>query len=294
MRRLLVLLAALCLIGVASAQASRLWANKLAARRDARALVASVRLPSGATRLPARGPTVSSVGVSGHAKWASGESQKAVIAYIRSHPPAGAKLQSWGSNGGSPTVGTELMLLYTWPSVGLELYSRSLWISVDQLSRGRSRVFGTSQSDWIEPRSVSERVPNGVRVVDVTLRVGHAIGGTDHPVTTTHVFRRAADVSSLIAMVDALPTVQRGDEEIGCPAMLAGPASPLLTLTFRAGRARPALARAQVNVYPGRNGASGWNNCDPIQFWIGNTQQTALTSQAFVKQIAKLIGANIS
>ena len=68
---------------------------------------------------------------------------------------------------------------------------------------------------------------------------------------------------------------------------------PLLTMRFGSG-AGSTLARAQVSVYPGRQGASGWNSCDPIDFWIGGKAQQALTSQTFVKQIGKLIGADIS
>ena len=296
MRRLPALIAVLCLIGVAVAQASgqadtRLQANKVAARRDALALIASLRLPSGATRLPARSPTVSSVSVSGHAKWTSGESQTAVIAYIKSHAPAGAKLESWGSSSG--TAGTELTLIYTWPSVGVELYNRSLSISVGAPAHGGSEVFATSQSDWILPRPRSERVPSAARVVDVTLRIGGGPQGLRHPQTSTRVFTGASRVATIVGDLNSLPTVQPG-AVINCPAMIVGQDTPQLTLTFRAGRARPALARAQVNVYPGKHGASGWNSCDPIEFWIGSAQQTALTSQTFVMQIAKLIGANIS
>jgi hypothetical protein len=42
------------------------------------------------------------------------------------------------------------------------------------------------------------------------------------------------------------------------------------------------------------NGRSGWTGCDPIEFWVHGKTQKSLTSQTFVKQIARLIGANIS
>lgn len=317
MRRPLALIAVLGLIGVAIAQASaqasgqasaqatgqasaqadtRLQVNKAAAQRDARALLASLRLPSGATRQPARRPTVSSVGVSGHAKWTSGKSQQAVIAYIRGHVPAGATLESSGSSSG-PGIGTQLTLMYTWPSVGLELYNRSLSISVGAPAHGGSEVFATSQSDWIVPRPLSEHVPSGVHAVEVTLRSGGVSQTLRHPHTTTHVsthvFTRAAVVDSLVRWIDELPTVQPG-LIYACPLELVGLETPLLTVTFRSGPAGRELARAQVRVASDRNGASGWTSCDPIEFWIGKTQQTALTSHTFVKRIGKLIGANIS
>ncbi|HEX3803006.1 MAG TPA: hypothetical protein VHV75_09220 [Solirubrobacteraceae bacterium] len=151
----------------------------------------------------------------------------------------------------------------------------------------------TSQSDRIMPRPASEQVPSGVRVVDVKLRVGGGARGTKRPVTTTHVFTHAAIVDSVVASIDALPIVQPGQAYI-CPLEPAGPTRPLLTLTFRASAAAPARARAQVGVSPGHNGRSGWTGCDPIEFWIDGKTQKSLTSQTFVKQIARLIGANIS
>jgi hypothetical protein len=293
MKRALVAICVFLLTMTADAQAdTRLQTNKLAARHDAGALVASLRLPPGATRLPAGGTTVGSFSASGHAKWMSGESQKAVIAYIKSHEPAGAKLEGSGSSSG-PGIGTQLTLMYTWPSVGLELHNRSLSISVGVLAHGRSEVFATSQSYWMVPRPLSEQVPSGVRAVEVTLRIGGGPQGLRRPLTTTHVFTGAERVATIIGDLNSLPIVQPGIF-YSCPAMIVQPGRPLLTLTFRAGRARPALARAQVNVYPGKHGSSGWSPCDPIQFWIGTTQQTALTSQTFVQQIGQLIGANIS
>ena len=99
--------------------------------------------------------------------------------------------------------------------------------------------------------------------------------------------------AALVNAFTRLPIVQPG-ERYSCPLELVGIARPALTLQFRAGRARPALARAEVYVTAGKNGDAGWNECNPIQFWIGGKQQTSLTSQTFVKQIGKLIGANIS
>ncbi len=287
MKVLITLVTALFASLASAGHATQLPANKLAARQDAAALVASLRLPSGATRLAGKPADISSFGVSDQGKWTSGNAPKTVIAYIRSHPPAGGKLQSWGSGGDS------LTLWYDWPSVRQELYGRSLRIDVVTPPHGNSTIVATSQSDWIVPRPASERVPSGVSVVDVTLRVGGGTFGTTHPVTTRHVFTDTATVDSLVSRIDALTTVQPG-LIYGCPLELAGPARPLLTLVFRAGAAAPALARAEVGVHRGKDGGSGWTSCDPIDFWVDGRQQQPLTSQSFVRQIARLIGADIS
>lgn len=288
------MIATLCLVGVAVAQASgqavtRLQANKAAARHDARTLVASLRLPSGATRRPERPLTVSSVGFTGHAKWTIGESQQAVIAYVRHHQPAGARLESSGTSTG-PGISSQLTLMYDWPSLGMELYGRSLSISVGALADGGSEIVATSESYWTIPRPRSEQVPSGVRAVEVTLRLGSGSLGLRRPRTTTHVFTGAVTVATIVADLNSLPIVQPGIV-YSCTLELSN--GPRLTLRFT-GASGATLARVQVNVHPGKQGGSGWNACDPIQFWIGNKQQTALTSQSFVAKIARLIGANIS
>jgi hypothetical protein len=278
---------------------SQLQTNEQAAQRDARSLVARLRLPPGTQSgrtgtQPVSGPTPSSVGDAAHARWTSGEAPQTIIKYIRSHPPTGSSLESWGSGGNAHTGATDLTLMYTWPATQ-ELYNRSLSISVAPLPGSRSAIIATSQSDWMVPRPASEQVPSGTVVADVTLRLGHGSLGNSHVITTTHAFTKPATIRALVANIDALPTVQPG-LVYGCPLILAGPERPLLTLTFRAGDgpSSRALARAQVGVFPGKHGASGWTSCDPIDFWVDGKSQEPLTSQTFVTRIAKLIGVDIS
>lgn len=303
----LVLVAAVtaALVSVASGGESQLGANKVVARRDAQALVRLLRLPAGTTRTSSR-PTnrdssqlaspsaPSSVGDSAHGWWRSDEAPQSVVNFIRRHPPFGAKLQSQGSAGNVRNGGTsELTLMYSWPSLGEAAYNRSLSISVLYLPHGRAGIIATSQSYWILPRPAHERVPSSVRVVDVTLRLGHGPLGNEHPVTTTHALTRATTVRTVVANINALTTVQPG-LVYNCPAMIDEPGRPLLTLVFRAGPAGPALARAEVEVIPGHKGYAGWTPCSPIQFWVGGKAQKPLISRTFVAQIARLIGADIS
>jgi hypothetical protein len=111
-----------------------------------------------------------------------------------------------------------------------------------------------------------------------------------HQHSHTYRFTHAAKASSIVGAFDAMPVTQPS-VIFGCPVMIPG--MPVLTLRFVSG-AGTTLARAQVNVHVGSEGGSGSTTCDPIDFWIGTRRQTPLTSHTFVKQIAKLIGANIS
>jgi hypothetical protein len=142
------------------------------------------------------------------------------------------------------------------------------------------------QPNRLGAHPASERVPSGVRVVDVTLQVGRR-----------HSYYRlpSAATKPVVAVLNSLEIVQAGTVS-SCPMESADTARPLLTLYFRAGSgpAHPALARAQVYVVQGKHGYSGWTPCDPISFWIGNDRQTPLVSDTFVAEIARLTGANIS
>jgi hypothetical protein len=137
------------------------------------------------------------------------------------------------------------------------------------------------------------RVPGGVRVVDVTLRIGHGLLGNENVVARTHVFTGAATVQALITSVDALATVPKGSIW-NCPAAIAEPTRRQLVLSFKPGAARRAIARVEVDVSQGSEGDSGWTVCDGIEFSVGGKRQIVLVSHTFVRHIGKLIGSGIS
>jgi hypothetical protein len=137
------------------------------------------------------------------------------------------------------------------------------------------------------------RVPGGVRVVDVTLRIGHGQLANRNVVTSTHVFTGAATVQALITGVDALATVPKGSIW-NCPNAIAEPTTRRLTVSFKTGPARPTIARVEVDVSSGRTGDSGWTPCDGIEFSVGGKPQRVLISRTFVRHLGRLIGADIS
>lgn len=298
MRRALVVLCACCgcgalslgLVAGATGADSRLQANKSIARRDTRMLLDSLRLPSGSARTATRPPLpalvpprvtdVHSANLS--AWWTSSDTPAAVLAYVRAHPPVsrGYYSASWWDSGD----------ILMWEIDGAHLYSQQLRVAVATLANGQTGIMAQAQSVWMVPRPLSERLPAGVGSVAARLRIGSGLGGMKHQHTHVYLLTHSTTVAAIVNAFNAMPISQPGIA-YSCPAIFAG--MPRLTLRFLS-QGGATLARAQVNVYPGRHGASGWNSCDPIEFWIGTKSQTPLTSHAFVKRIAKLTGADFS
>ena len=304
MRRTLPVIAAavLAIAGVAAAQPeTQLQTNKAAAQRDARKLLSLVRLPKDMRRSAARprvgGMLVGERSANGpyyagdQAYWTTEADPQAIMAYIKAHKPAGSTIETSGS---STAPETSLDVMFIWPALGVRVYGRTMWVSVVSAPGSPSAVVAQSQSGWMVPRASAERVPTSVRSVAITLRLGSGLAGTNgHMHISTYVVWRRVRVAALVNAFNRLPIVQPGTMP-SCTLEVGGNDRPALTLQFRAGQAGPALARARVYVIPGKNGDAGWNMCNPIQFWIGSKQQTSLTSQTFVRQIGRLIGANIS
>jgi hypothetical protein len=319
MKRALVLTAAALLIVAVGAQAAtQLQTNKLTARRDARQLLRRLRMPKHLSRigsaprwaiqaagLPLAGEiSAADVSAADETWWTTTASPQAIIDFVKAHPPAGAADDGTGTEQNSQTGVNSLNVEFSWPPGGVQLYDRTLTVTVVAPPHGDSVVVAQSQSAWIVPRPASELVPGGTRVVDARLRIGHGLGGSRHMRTSTYVVRRPARVTAIVRQFNALQTVQAGSVMAGsvmagsvmagCTLML--PDRPYLTLTFRAGRGpgHPVLAHAEVFVSPGSKGASGRNSCDPIVFWIGRREEPMLTSPTFVRWIGRLTGANIS
>ncbi len=286
-----------------SPPASQLQRNEQAARLDARAALASLRLPAGVRRIAGEprfarplfgaGPTSNAYNASDESWWTTAANPTAIIAYVREHRPAGASIIGSGSGSDPAAALTALELQLSWPPVGQEVYNRTLTLTVITPGHGDSAIVAQSEASWIVPRAPSERVPAGVHEIAISLRIGTGPFGERHMHTRTQLVRRPSTVARVVRELDSLPITQPGGV-LSCPALVGGDQRPKLTLQFRAGPAGPALARAAVFVMRGRERGSGWNACDPIEFWVAGRAQTPLTSRTFVHQIGGLIGADIS
>lgn len=293
-----------------SSPAARLRANEAAARRDVVQHLRSLRLPSDVTSISTEprfarsftsdaGPG-SRYDAHDMAMWSTAASPETIIAYVRAHAPAEATADpGTGSGGDSRTGVSSLDVQFSWPDVGQELLNRTLTVTVVTPAHGRSVILAQTESSWFVPRSASELVPRGVRAVLITLRLGPSGTGpvvqpSGHVQTSTYLVWRSARVHALVDEFNALPIVQPGAEPIACPLILTGSEASGLTLAFKTGRNGTTLARAEVSAHRGQGWDDGAGPCDPIDFWIGARQQTSLMSTTFVKDVGKLIGANIS
>ena len=133
-------------------------------------------------------------------------------------------------------------------------------------------------------RLAAARIPGKAKYVDVTLQF------TDAP-----TIRRVITGQVAAKLVAHLNTYKPNHvQKNGCPPGAPGSTSGLLTLDLRTGPAGPVLARARVYVVPGQGGRDGDGGCSPIFLSVGGRRQPALASNAFVPELAGLLGVGFS
>ncbi|HEY6396314.1 MAG TPA: hypothetical protein VIX82_02555, partial [Solirubrobacteraceae bacterium] len=143
-----------------------------------------------------------------------------VLRFVNAHRPAGGSqvVSGRGDNPEFQFVG------FGWPPRPGVLGNRWLLGEVVGLSDGSTGVRADAQVVWIMPRAASERVPAGVRTIDITRGVPQ-----DAPTLSLHVTGRA-NIRKIIAMINQLPAAQPG--AWSCPAELLG--VPAVTFRFLA------------------------------------------------------------
>jgi hypothetical protein len=264
--------------------------NERAARRDASLLLSRLALPAGAVRsptepsgdgghlkpLPALDASTARVDV--HAWWQVPGGQSDVLAYLKSHPPAGSKLAGSGGlyMGGKPIDQT---VSFVWPAVRGVLGQRTLAVTVIALDAGRAGVLAQAQSDWIVLRSSGERVPRAAHEVDV------ASGPLNRSPTRNTSVVSAATVRRLVSIINGLPIVQPA--VYSCPALLLQGAR-VITLSFRTAAAGRLLARATYIAYPHLAYDSG--PCNSIALTIAGRSQKPLVGGSFLRRVERLLG----
>jgi hypothetical protein len=269
----LVVIAAGMLAAAAGTGAATDTGNRAAARRDASTHVRALRLPAGAERRAA-GKALPFEGDQAHAlaaaRWSiAGTTIDAVIAYVRAHPPAGARLFGTGSAGRVGSPPSEEELDYGWPPIPGRLGSRLLRVSASAVSGGVS-VRAEAQSDWIVVRPRSERVPPGSRSVVVDSPRG------SFAVTAPRKVRR------IVALVDRLPAAQ--PLIINCPAEI----NPPRTLTLRFGSA----ARLELTVF-GPWLASAWSCNSVLTFTVHGHRQPPLVGGHLIAELQRVLGRTL-
>ncbi len=238
---LVVSVAALAVIvtaGVASGQPNqrvpaRAASNARAARRDVRRVLAKLVLPAGATPTahnPGGVALASASSVPGslalidvHRFWrVPGQQPDDVLAWFKAHVPAGSSLTSSGEGSG-PNFSFSA-LGFSFPDITGVLDSRELSVTIAAAPGGGTAIRADAQDVYWIPKPKWERVPGGVRQIDVS--VERLNPTTGNRTTTSQTVTNASQIATIVSLVNALPP--------GQPWLLACPADlgPDVTLNF--------------------------------------------------------------
>ncbi|HTW11147.1 MAG TPA: hypothetical protein VME01_00265 [Solirubrobacteraceae bacterium] len=271
--------------------------NRPAAERDVRHMIAALSMPAGARQVSrepdgdhgylraSSSPLVidnRGAQVREHRWWIVSEPSSQVLAYLDAHVPRGASKQFSGSGGNVYKNTWYSTVGYQWPQIAGVVDLSDLTVTLTALPDGSTGILAVAESDWVLLRSASERVPAGVTRVVVTLARTTSNPSGKRGFLRSASITKPALVARAVKLVDSLPISQGAT--MSC-TLEAFPAR-LLTVTYSAGPAGPALAKAELILWKG----GGANGCDPIRFWIRGRPQTALLSASFAAQMEKLSG----
>lgn len=245
--------------------------NRRTAIRDAKQLLRGVVPPAGAvlqssgTAIGAHAQLLTAALASAVAyrTWTVPGDPASVLSFVEAHLPAGSTVVSSGY-GGRPITQS---VTRSWPAVPGILDGRWLDIEVTPRPDGGTRLHTEGQSQWVITRPKGERIPAGVREVDITESwPGKA------PFLSRRL-RRRSDVRRLVTLFNSLGIVQ--PVAINCPSESAG---PVVEIAFRAGRTGRTVALAKVSPWADFSWPTtvpGWA-CFAIAFNVGGRNWTPL------------------
>lgn len=238
--------------------------DEATARSDAHMLLASLPLPSDATQSateptgdggvlanpPYTPATPNLVDDSGW--WVASDSPDDVLAYVKAHIPAPAKLTTTVGEG----QGGQTAYGFSWPAEDGVLSSRELIVEVVRLNDGSTGIRADSQDVWITPRPASEVIPAGMHQLTVSITGGNA---QQQPL----MFSSASKIDHVVALINSLPAAQPGVQ--ACPADFG----VIVRLAFSGSQSQSAVAT--VDPY----------GCEGVGLSLDGAQQPGLTSEAF-------------
>jgi hypothetical protein len=203
-----------------------------------------------------------------HDFWRVNHRLDSVVSFVKAHPPKGAvRPGGSGTSGGSGIPANKSLDFVIQHSRGQRATD---WIEVTMvaLSPGSTGIRVDSSAGWIIPRSPREKVPAGVREIDI------------HSPHFSRRVTQTAKVQTIVHWFDALGIVQGGQRMYGCPAIIGG---STVVLDFRSA-SRALLAQARLNP------RSMSTECNPIEFSIHGHRQTPLVGLTFWNRVKRLIG----
>ncbi len=272
--------------------------NEHAAEADAAALLGTLTLPAGAiassTEPAGDGGALASAGLGPPATpnvvddrtwWIVPGSSSATLAFVRSHPPAGAAPagSDRGAIAGETTFESQT---FAWPARAGVLSTRWLVVTVAQLSDGSTGVRLDAQVVWVTPRAASERIPAGAHRLAVSPL--SEIKGGAAPAQRPFSVDSPKRIAAVVALLNSLPVAQPGLRS--CPLDLG----IIIRLAFYArGSSAPA---AVARIDPG--------GCRGVQLTIGGKLQPPLDGEALpatatshsaplLARIGRLLGVTI-
>lgn len=265
-------------------------ANRAAAGQDADSLLVKVRLPAGATELTAEPsgdhaylkpmPTLEGDGAHAVASrwWRVPGTPSQMIAFVKAHPPAGAK-QVGGGSSGNPRTGTSALSVYFhWPSVPGVLGERTAAVTATKLPNGDSGVLVESQTDWVVLRPSTERIPSMARGIKITSTAAGqpAIG---LPVTAP------SRVRAIVRLINSLPIAQ--PITYACPAEID---PRLIKISFQGSGGASVTVLTYVDFRPWLSPSVG---CKSIGLTIAGRPQPPLLGGGFLHTLTALVGRSL-
>jgi hypothetical protein len=211
--------------------------------------------------------------------WTAPESPAQLIAAMPA--PAGSRVSFSENPEGEP--GLPSGIEFSWPAVARARGRLSLEIQAVSLSGGRTGIRALADGFWLRPRSPSEAIPSGMRLLRITvIPYGDGTSGgpilrpRQRPLTVTSRTR----IERVVQLVNSLPVVQ----EPGGPAPCPAPRGVTLRLAFYTRpRGTPAAVIRDDLV-----------SCGGVQLDLSGHEQPPLTEEGELpEEISEAIGRKI-
>lgn len=157
-----------------------------------------------------------------------------VIDWFEAHPPPHVAKLALDSEGGASVEHA-----FTFGDLKGKVSQRWLTVAAVERPGGGSAIRLDSQGVWVTPHPSVERIPSGHRLLEI-----ERVGGKDPGKVTVSDY---ATIQRLVGIINRAELTQPGEH--GCPAMLSGGGT--LLITFRYTRHDPPAAKARQPLPPG-------------------------------------------
>lgn len=199
---------------------------------------------------------------------------KSVMAWLRAHPPAKSRLSESGTTGRSGET-TSREATFSFPTQPGETDLEWLEVYAVAARGGGTALRASAIVEWVRPRPKGERIPGGVRSLQVTLE------DPEHHLSLTRALHAPAAIQRLTTLIEGL---QRASRSYGlrsqCGAIRFGPAHA--DLVFR-GANGTTIAKVSVR------------ECGSTEVWVRGRRQPDLSGEShLIRQIAAVLHPSVS